>query len=144
MCRDSRATGNPFSVGEDPVAITRRAAHRIRHVHLKDYVAQFTDQGYQRTREFGVRVAFGATPGRVMALVIREGLMLTVPGVIAGIAGALLVLRLASRLLVGVGAADPSTHILTALLQIAVALGACALPAMTAMRADPRRALREE
>jgi putative ABC transport system permease protein len=98
----------------------------------------------QRTREFGVRVALGATPGRVMALVMREGLMLTVPGVIFGIAGALLALRLASRLLVGVGPADPSTYVITALLQTAVALGACALPAMKAMRADPMRALREE
>ena len=76
----------------------------------------------QRTREFGVRVALGATPGRVMALVLREGLMLTVPGVIAGIAGALLALRLASRMLVGVGPADPSTYVVTAVLQTAVAL----------------------
>jgi predicted permease len=98
----------------------------------------------QRTREFGVRVALGATPGRVMALVIRDGLMLTVPGVITGIAGALLALRLASRLLVGVGPADPSTYVVTAVLQTAVALVACALPAMRAMRADPMRALREE
>jgi sugar phosphate isomerase/epimerase len=37
-------TGNPFAVGEDPLEFTRRAAHRIRHVHLKDYVAQFTDE----------------------------------------------------------------------------------------------------
>ena len=77
----------------------------------------------QRTREFGVRVALGATPGRVMALVLREGLMLTVPGVIVGIAGALLALRLASRMLVGVGPADPATYLVTALLQTAVALG---------------------
>ena len=80
----------------------------------------------QRTREFGVRVALGATPGRVMGLVLREGLMLTVPGVIAGIAGALLALRLASRMLVGIGPADPSTYLVTAVLQTAVALGACA------------------
>jgi putative ABC transport system permease protein len=98
----------------------------------------------QRTREFGVRVALGATPGQVMALVMREGLMLTVPGVIAGIAGAILALRLASRLLVGVGAADPSTYIVTAVLQTLVAMGACALPAMRAMRADPMKALRDE
>ena len=98
----------------------------------------------QRTREFGVRVALGATPGRVMALVMREGLMLTVPGVIAGIIGALLALRLASRLLVGIGPADPSTYTVTALLQTAVALGACTLPAMKAMRADPMKALRDE
>ena len=43
-------TGNPFAVGEDPVAFTRRAAHRIRHVHLKDYIAQFTDEGYRLVR----------------------------------------------------------------------------------------------
>jgi sugar phosphate isomerase/epimerase len=43
-------TGNPFSVGEDPVAFARRAARRIRHVHLKDYVAQFTDEGYRLVR----------------------------------------------------------------------------------------------
>ena len=98
----------------------------------------------QRTREFGVRVALGATPARVLTLVLREGLLLTVPGVIAGIAGALLALRLASRLLVGVGSADPSTYVVTALLQTAVALGACLLPAMKAMRADPMRALRQE
>jgi len=64
--------------------------------------------------------------------------------VIAGLAGAFLALRLASRLLVGVGASDPSTYIVTALLQTAVALGACALPTMRAMRADPMTALREE
>jgi sugar phosphate isomerase/epimerase len=40
-------TGNPFAVGEDPVAFTRRAAHRVRHVHFKDYNAQFTDEGLQ-------------------------------------------------------------------------------------------------
>lgn len=43
-------TGNAFAVGEEPVAFARRAAHRIRHVHLKDYVAQFTDEGYKLVR----------------------------------------------------------------------------------------------
>jgi sugar phosphate isomerase/epimerase len=43
-------TGNPFAVGEDPVAFTRRAAHLIRHVHLKDYRAQFTENGYRLVR----------------------------------------------------------------------------------------------
>jgi sugar phosphate isomerase/epimerase len=43
-------TGNPFAVGEDPVAFTRRAAHRIRHVHLKDYMAMFTPDGYLLVR----------------------------------------------------------------------------------------------
>ena len=69
---------------------------------------------------------------------------MTVPGVIIGIAGALLALRLASRMLVGVGPADPATYVVTALLQTAVALAACLLPAMKAMRADPMRAPRQE
>jgi ABC-type lipoprotein release transport system permease subunit len=47
-------------------------------------------------------------------------------------------------MLIGIGPADPSTYLVTALLQTVVALGACALPAMKAMRADPMRALRQE
>jgi 3-oxoisoapionate decarboxylase len=43
-------TGNAFAVGEDPVAFARRAAHRIRHVHLKDYVSQFTPEGFRLIR----------------------------------------------------------------------------------------------
>jgi sugar phosphate isomerase/epimerase len=42
--------GNPFSVGEDPIAFMERAAHRIRHLHLKDYVCQFTPEGYRLIR----------------------------------------------------------------------------------------------
>jgi 3-oxoisoapionate decarboxylase len=52
-------TGNPFAVGEDPVAFARRALHRIRHVHLKDYVAQFTDEGYRLIR---CTIGDGAVP----------------------------------------------------------------------------------
>jgi sugar phosphate isomerase/epimerase len=43
-------TGNPFSVGEDPVGFVERAGHRIRHLHLKDYVSQFTPEGYRLIR----------------------------------------------------------------------------------------------
>ena len=66
ICLD---TGNPFSVGEDPVAFTRRAAHRIRHVHLKDYVAQFTDEGYRLVR---CAVGDGAVPFKEIAAVLEE------------------------------------------------------------------------
>lgn len=52
-------TGNPFAVGEDPLAFARRAVHRIRHVHLKDYVAQFTDEGYRLVR---CAIGDGAVP----------------------------------------------------------------------------------
>lgn len=43
-------TGNPFAVAEDPVAFTRRVARRLLHVHLKDYRAQFTSEGYRLVR----------------------------------------------------------------------------------------------
>jgi sugar phosphate isomerase/epimerase len=52
-------TGNPFAVAEDPAAFARRAAHRIRHVHLKDYRAQFTGEGYRLVR---CAIGDGAVP----------------------------------------------------------------------------------
>ena len=52
-------TGNPFSVGEDPVAFARRVAPRLRHVHLKDYRAQFTNEGYRLVR---CAIGDGAVP----------------------------------------------------------------------------------
>jgi 3-oxoisoapionate decarboxylase len=60
-------TGNAFSVGEDPVAFTRRAAHRIRHVHLKDYVAQFTPEGCRLVR---CPIGDGAVPFREIASIL--------------------------------------------------------------------------
>jgi 3-oxoisoapionate decarboxylase len=62
-------TGNAFSVGEDPIAFTRRAAHRIRHVHLKDYVAQFTTEGYRLVR---CAIGDGAVPFKEIASILAE------------------------------------------------------------------------
>lgn len=62
-------TGNAFSVGEDPVAFARRAAHRIRHVHLKDYVAQFTDDGYRLVR---CAIGDGCVPFEEIAAVLAQ------------------------------------------------------------------------
>jgi sugar phosphate isomerase/epimerase len=61
-------TGNPFSVAEDPVAFARRAAHRIRHVHLKDYRAQFTEEGFRLIR---CAVGDGAVPFAEIAAELR-------------------------------------------------------------------------
>jgi sugar phosphate isomerase/epimerase len=62
-------TGNAFAVGEDPVAFARRAAHRIRHVHLKDYVAQFTGEGYRLVR---CAIGDGCVPFQEIAAVLES------------------------------------------------------------------------
>jgi sugar phosphate isomerase/epimerase len=62
-------TGNPFAVGEDPVAFARRAAGRIRHVHLKDYRAQFTSEGYRLIR---CAIGDGSVPFAEIAEVLRS------------------------------------------------------------------------
>jgi predicted permease len=96
----------------------------------------------QRTREFGIRTALGATPGRVMRGVLSEGLRLTVPGVILGGIGGYAAGRLLARGLFGISPADPLTFAATAAIEIAVTLAACALPAFRATHADPVEALR--
>jgi sugar phosphate isomerase/epimerase len=62
-------TGNPFAVGEDPVAFARRAGHRIRHVHLKDYVAQPTDEGYRLVR---CAIGEGCVPFQEIAAALQS------------------------------------------------------------------------
>jgi len=67
-------TGNPFSVGEDPVGFMERAAHRIRHLHLKDYVSQFTPEGYRLIR---CATGDGCVPFKEMASLLPAGAALT-------------------------------------------------------------------
>jgi ABC-type antimicrobial peptide transport system permease subunit len=98
----------------------------------------------QRTREFGIRVALGARPRNVMTLVMKEGLTLSAVGVLLGLAGALMAVRVISNTLIGVSPADPPTYIAAGVLQIAAAMAACILPAARAMRANPMVALRQE
>jgi predicted permease len=98
----------------------------------------------QRTQELGVRMALGAEPGDVLALIVRDGLKLTVPGLLAGLAAALAVSRVVGGMLVGVSTADPMTFTTTACFLGMVALLACYFPARRAARVDPLRALRSE
>jgi predicted permease len=98
----------------------------------------------QRTREFGVRVALGATRARVLRLVLGEGLWLTIPGIIIGLAFAAVAARAAGTVLVGLDLTDPGTYVATALVQTAAALAACFLPAHRATMADPMLSLRAD
>jgi hypothetical protein len=98
----------------------------------------------QRTREFGIRAALGATRGRVMSVVLGEGLRLALPGVVLGGVAGYLGARLLARALFGITPADPVTFAATAAIEIAVTLAACALPAYHATKADPVVALRAD
>ncbi len=97
-----------------------------------------------RTRELGVRVALGATGGRVVGLVMREGMTLAAAGMALGAGVAFGVSRFAASLLYGVRPTDPLTFVgIVLLLALATAV-ACLVPARRAARVHPMEALRAE
>jgi ABC-type antimicrobial peptide transport system permease subunit len=98
----------------------------------------------QRTQEMGVRIALGAKPGDVLGLVLREGLLLTVPGLIAGSLIALAAARVVRGMLVNIRASDPLTFVSAAAFLALVAALASYLPALRATHVDPVVALRNE
>ncbi len=91
----------------------------------------------QRTREFGVRLALGATGRDIVGLVVREGLALAGLGVILGVALALPLTRVLRTLLFGVTETDPMTFVVVSLVLAVAALAACYVPASRALRVDP-------
>ncbi len=97
-----------------------------------------------RTREIGVRMALGAQPGNVLALVMRDGIVVTVAGVALGVALALAATQVLGSQLYGVGTTDTPTFVAVSLLLAAVALAASYIPARRAMKLDPMVALRYE
>ena len=98
----------------------------------------------QRSREIGIRIALGASRGRVMRMIVREGTLMTAAGIGLGLLGALALTRLMGALLFGVAANDPATYGAVTVVLAAVALGACCLPALRAARVDPAQTMRAE
>jgi putative ABC transport system permease protein len=98
----------------------------------------------QRTREIGVRIAFGASDSAVVRLVVGQGMLLALGGLTVGLIAAFVVTRLVSSLFYGVTAADPITFVLVSLVLGGVAVVASYIPAKRATRIDPVVALRDE
>lgn len=98
----------------------------------------------QRTREIGVRMALGASPREVAAMVLKRGALMTGAGIVLGAAGAIGVSRALKTLVVGVEPGDPWTFAAVAALLAVVAMAACWAPTWRASRVDPMVALRDE
>jgi putative ABC transport system permease protein len=98
----------------------------------------------ERTREIGVRSALGAPRGNILAMVIRQGMTLTVFGVLVGLSGAVVASHAIAALLFGVSRFDPVTYVGVAALLILVSAIACFVPARRAASVNPVEALRAE
>jgi putative ABC transport system permease protein len=94
--------------------------------------------------QIGIRMALGAQTRDVLRLVVREGMILVLIGVVVGLAASLTLTRFIGSLLFAVSASDALTFVAVALLLITVALVACFVPALRAARVDPMVALRHE
>ena len=123
------------------LSIFAALASGLAAVGIYGVVAYFVSQG---TRELGIRMALGASPAGIRALVVRQALVIVSSGVAIGLAGALIVARLMQSLLFGIGATDPLTFASIPALLAFVALVASYVPARRASHIDPMLALRHE
>jgi putative ABC transport system permease protein len=98
----------------------------------------------ERTHEIGIRLALGADRGRIMDMVLRQGLRLTIAGAALGLAGAWTTSHFMAGLLYGVSPGDPLTFAGVIVLFAAIAFAACYIPARRAMELDPLSALRHD
>ena len=95
-----------------------------------------------RTNEIGIRMALGAAPSRVTGMILKEGGLLVVAGLVVGILGSLALSRFIEGLLFGVASKDPLTLAAVVVTMMAIGLAACWIPAAKASRVDPSEALR--
>ncbi len=98
----------------------------------------------QRVREIGIRMALGASQGRVVRMIVSEGSLLTAAGVVVGVVGALALAKVLGSLLFEVKPSDPMTYLAVAVLLALVAMVASSLPAFRASRVDPAQTMRAE
>ncbi|MPY86951.1 MAG: FtsX-like permease family protein [Luteitalea sp.] len=98
----------------------------------------------QRTQEIGVRVAIGASPGRILTMVLGQGLAQIGAGLVIGFAGAAALSQLLAGLLFGVRSFSTVTYVAVAMLLALISMAACLAPARRAMRIDPATAVRTE
>ncbi len=96
------------------------------------------------THDIGVLVALGASPGNILGLVIRQGMQLTLLGILSGLMGAAILTRVVASLLFGVGTMDVSTFLAVPALLAVVAFAATVIPAWRASSVDPMVALRDD
>jgi len=104
-------------------------------------IAYLVSQG---TREVGIRMALGATPAGILFMVIRQGMTVTIAGLLVGVSGAFVLTRFMRGLLYGVAPSDPLTFIVIVALLSLTALVASYVPARRAARIDPMVSLRSE
>jgi putative ABC transport system permease protein len=97
-----------------------------------------------RTPEIGLRLALGATPRSVLLMVVRHGAMLASAGIVVGLLAALAATRMLATLLFEITATDPPTYVVGAVGLFAIALLACAVPALRAVRVSPMQSLAEQ
>jgi ABC-type antimicrobial peptide transport system permease subunit len=98
----------------------------------------------QSTHDIGILVALGASPGNILGQVIRQGMQLTLLGILAGLLGAAVLTRVVASLLFGVATMDVSTFLAVPALLAVVAFGTTVIPAWRASSVDPMVALRKE
>jgi putative ABC transport system permease protein len=97
-----------------------------------------------RTREFGIRIALGASSRRVMSLVVGQAIATSLAGIAIGLGGAVLGARVLNGMLFGVSALDTGTYAVVVVLLLVVAVAACAVPAWRATQVDPLISMRAE